>query len=204
MTDYSQTGEQAIIARAIAAAGVDRGRCLDVGAYHASVFSHSRPLIEAGWSALLVEPHPAHAGRLRDAYAGHGGVDVLVAAIVPNVGWPGVAWMAATDDMTSTLLTTFEARWEAAGTVYTGRIPVACVPIEDVCGLAGPFDVVSIDAEGLSYGIADSLLRQGGDRPAVIVVEADGPGERDALVRLARSVGYALAGDTANNVVLAR
>lgn len=44
------------------------GFVVDVGAHEGYSWSNSYPLIMAGWSGLLIEPHPTFVGKIRETY----------------------------------------------------------------------------------------------------------------------------------------
>ena len=53
---YSQRDEEKYILEAFD--GKTDGRFLDIGAWHPTVFSNTRALIEMGWSGVMIEPSP--------------------------------------------------------------------------------------------------------------------------------------------------
>lgn len=194
MKDFSQFGEQAVILEHV---GAKRGRFLDIGAYDAFVFSNVRALFELGWTGLLVEPHPVHAERLRGQYPAESGVQVVEAAVGPL---PGTGHLRTTLDATSTMHAPTYDKWrgECAYDAETTEVPV--LSLTQVFA-SGPFDVVSIDAEGWSVPLLDRMF-QLGHRPRVVVVEHDHGVVQVAL--LGRNAGYRVALRNGTNVVLVK
>lgn len=195
MTDYSQNGEQLVIAEH---AGDKPGRFCDVGAYDAFALSNTRALFERGWGGVVIEPNPAHAQRLRSQYPEGGGVVVIEAAMGL---FPGTAEMRMTDDATSTAHAPTYAKWRDTSDYHPGVVQVPVVTWGQVWERQGPFDVVSIDAEGWSMPLLDRLLALG-HRPRVIVVEHDGR-LIDAAIA-GGAAGYLVALRNGENVVLVR
>jgi hypothetical protein len=61
MKSYSQYGEDLIILDAFAGSQYledEPGTFLDIGAWHPTIFSNTRALIERGWAGVIIEPSP--------------------------------------------------------------------------------------------------------------------------------------------------
>lgn len=184
MRDYSQEGEQGAILASLPDAGVRH--VLDVGAWHPTVFSNSRALIEAGWSAVLLEPHPVHAAHLQATYAEWADVEVLERALGLEAGLLPL-WL--TDDSMSTFDEPTRVKW-ADEAAYRDAPHMAMVTTwETLWAARGPFDVVSLDAEGWSVPLLRRMLYLG-YRPAVVCCEYDH--ELTAICRTMRDSGYHL------------
>jgi len=196
VTDYSQSGEQAVILEHVG--DRKRGRFLDIGAYDAVTFSNVRALFERGWTGVLVEPNATHADRLRTQYPVDTGVVVVEAAVGVL---PGTGEMRATDDATSTLHPPTYEKWRGDVVYHPGVVMVNVVSLESIYLMFGAFDVVSIDAEGWSVPILDRLVALG-HRPDVIVVEHDNRLRQVGMI--AAQGGYARAAINAQNAILVR
>ena len=165
VTDFSQDGEQEWILRSVP----EVGRFLDIGAWHATKFSNVRALFLQGWSGVLVEPHPDHAARLRRAYERHPSVVVMECAVALRAGR---RLLHATDDAVSTMDLVTREKWREAA-VYDREVLVECSTLEQVYDAAGPFDFVSIDAEGFSVDLAVRLFELPVRLPVCVCVEYD-------------------------------
>lgn len=74
---FSQSGEDGIIARIFEVVGEGERFCCEFGAWDGVHLSNTRALVENGWSALLIEGEP---GRFRDLEAGSRGNSRIVCA----------------------------------------------------------------------------------------------------------------------------
>lgn len=194
--DFSQAGEQS----AILEHTPRTGRFLDVGAWDAFAMSNVRALYEDGWGGVLVEPNPSHAARLRDVYRFSAAVRVLEVAVGPRSAGP-TARFQMTLDATSTGDPETFAKWQGE-VAYTGEAEVAVVAMPSLWASHGPFDFVSIDAEGWSGSVFMDLVAQCRPFPACICVEHDGAFA--ALEKLAWNDGYKRVLLNGTNLVLAR
>ncbi len=149
---YSQRDEERYILKACESA--TRRRVLDIGAFHPTVMSNSRALIEAGWQAVLIEPSPGPLRNLVQEYGRNVDVTVVAAAACLGGGW---IQMAVTDDAVSSSNEQNVSKWSAAGG-YFGTMIVPCITIPDILHHFGAFDMVSIDVEGGSVDLLKALL----------------------------------------------
>lgn len=201
MKDYSQSGEQALVAEW--ADGRPPGRVLDIGAGDGETFSNSRTLIEQGWSAVLVEPAPWAVDRLSGLYWENKRVEVVNAVVTPD-RWGLMPFQYARDDHLSTMNEKQRKRW--AKLVPFEPVTVVAVQLRYLIGyFAGGFDMVTIDAEGESM----ALLAAYRELPAweqveCLVVEVEDEKERDTARGLVITEGWQGCYVTANNVVLIR
>lgn len=194
--DYSQFGEQAAIIGNTPAVGT----FLDIGSWDAYAMSNVRALYENGWGGVLVEPHPGHAARLRHAYRYSLAVTVLEMAVSPVPLLTPTVRVALTDDATSTADPATLTKW--SGEVeYSGSADVAAVTLPDLWATHGPFQFVSVDAEGWSVPIFNDLLAQCRPLPACVCVEHDG--RHTACQRRAERLGYSVVAVNGTNLVLA-
>ena len=148
------------------------GRLLEIGAYDGTASSISAPLIEAGWSAVLVEPASKPFGRLLDKYAGNERVSLVHAAVLPDGGLVKF-WETETlhYDQLSSTVDGFCHGWGVKGREYL----VSAVSVADLLARfdANSFDLVIVDAEGVSVRITKMLPLAEMARTKVICVESD-------------------------------
>lgn len=167
-TSYSQSGEDLIIDFIFKAIGMDSPVYLDIGAHHPFYLSNSALLYEQGSRGICIEPDPVlfkeiQKKRKRD--------------ICLNVGI-GMGREAEADFylMSSPTLNTF-SKEEATKYLSLGytikeiiKTPLKNInSIIDEC-LDGSPDFVSIDVEGLDYGILKSIDFEK-YRPKVLCIE---------------------------------
>lgn len=165
------------------------GNVLEIGAWHPTCFSNSRRMIDAGWSAVLVEPTPLAVEKLLRAYRENEKVEVISGAVGLTGGF---LHMDVTEDAVSTFdSSTFEI-WKRTGGYY-GKMLVKPIPVGEIWDSFGPFDVVSIDAEGQSVSILREMLRHipraaFAKYPTVICVEFDN--QKQAVREIAGHSNY--------------
>lgn len=139
---------------------------LEIGAYHPTVLSNSRLLIENGWKALLIEASPYCAANLIDEYGKNPNVQIINAAVAVAGATHRLIKMKLTRDATST------AGDPWPGTTYNGEAWVPMITVEEMLMQFGPnFDVVSIDAEGTSVELAVDYIKRVWPRPKLLIVE---------------------------------
>lgn len=194
--DYSQFGEQAAILEHTPRVGT----FLDVGAYDAFTFSNVRALYEDGWGGVVVEPHPGHAERLRKQYAYSLAVTVLELAVADTARAGGTVRLELTDDATSTADPATHHKWRDE-IHYDGQADVQAVSIRDLWESHGPFQFVSLDAEGWSVPIFSDLLRECRPLPPCVCVEFDW--HRGLAEHQARLHGYRVVCQNDTNLVFA-
>lgn len=176
---YSQNDEEKFILQACLGGShaEDKGRFLDLGAFHPTVFSNVRALYEKGWSGVLVEASPGPFLSLLKAY----GEDQQITLINGAIGLTsGFAKMYATDDAVSTTSEEVHKVWEKDGGYY-GSFLTPQIEIERLLNRFGrDFDFINIDIEGNSAAVFLRILELGA-RPRCFCVEHDGKsGQLDA------------------------
>lgn len=62
------------------------GFVLDVGAHDGFKWSNSFPVINAGWSGILIEPHPVYVERIRERYKSRPDIKIVESAISDYTG----------------------------------------------------------------------------------------------------------------------
>lgn len=190
---YSQNEEEIHILRACEKA--ERRNLLDIGAFHPTVFSNSRALIEAGWSAVLVEPSPGPMRNLLSSYGARPDIELVQAGITP--GTDPLMQMHITDDAVSSADPAVIEKWKSAGGFF-GKLWVPCIPLHSALERWGPFDFVNIDAEGISLALFEALLATE-MFPRCICMEHDGEVARACMAAQARS--YRLMYTSQENLV---
>jgi hypothetical protein len=194
-TDYSQSGEQAVILAW--AASHEPGSFVDFGAYDGERYSNTAALADLGWPGLLIEAAPDAANECAKRYADRPDVTVVLAAFDPR------------DADGPTLL-----HWSPAAmysSLHSGRRPTAAkapllLPRLDHEWLAATLNELpaplfaSIDIEGDSLGALEWLLENA--PPDCVCVEANNPADRN--VALALLAGWDLLAENDVNLILAQ
>jgi len=129
------------------------GRLLEIGAYHPTVFSNSRALIEVGWGGLLVEPSPKCFSGLEEFYKDSDVVDVVNVAIG---SYDGKLKFHDSGGANATAIEEHYKLWKDVQLDYED-VEVDCVTWDTFYrNFPGIYNFVSIDAEGMDY----LILRQ--------------------------------------------
>ena len=161
--------------------------------------SNTRQLAEAGWSGVCVEPAVTPFRSLMRNYKGFGEISLVHAAIMPRRGL-SVFWDTA--DALSTFDAKHMRKWQVGSGVPFNEIWTAHVTFADLFAvLPGPYDFISIDAEGNSVALLESLdpMRVGA---RMISVEHD---DRLAdIATWATAYGFRQIGRTEENVLLGK
>src|SRR5579884_3548129 len=128
MKDYSQNGEQAAILKALYGDEAPHPwnpprRFIEIGAYHPTVFSNTRALVELGWHGVMIEPSPGCMRTLAAEYNGREGITLIQACVSLHTG---LVQMNVTDDAVSTRDAHQFEQWKAVGGYY-GKILVPAI-----------------------------------------------------------------------------
>lgn len=140
-TDYSQSGEQAVI---LAHCG-EPGVFLDIGANDGVTFSNTRALVDLGWSGVYVEPGTAALAKFRQNLPDARAYQVAVSDA------DGTASFHESDEasrhMLSSLVDEQKKKWSYFG---FATFEVETVTVETLLKRTGltRIDFLSIDAEG--------------------------------------------------------
>lgn len=195
MRDYSQTGEQAHILKAVE--GIERGRLLDIGSWDPEDKSNSRALIEMGWEAVLFEPSP---GPLRDLLRFYKPIWERVYIVSnPVTVQGGMVRMHVTDDAVSTAHSANLEQWRETGGFY-GVMNALSISIRDLFEhFGGDFQFVNFDVEGTSVDLFAEMCRVG-PRPRCVCIEHDA--RHVELAGIAEAANYATVHLNGNNAVL--
>lgn len=200
--DYSQSGEQQLLLDVVARLGLT-GKLLDVGAGDGETYSNSRALLDAGWAGTLVEPAAWAFSRLIDR-----NIDSIVrrhvqacqAVVVPDRKGLTGFWYSK-DDHLSTIDEGHRRTWS-----HVPFVPIfaAAVTMDDVLTAFGPFELTSIDAEGVSLSLL-AAYRTHGHWPHLRVVCVEVESTADVARALAIcGDGWEVAGETPNNLIVCR
>lgn len=229
---YSQhPGEEAAILKIFGEGlpGTFRGKALEIGAWIGTTFSNTRALYERGWYLVLVEPAPgpmvqllrtcskcgsspgerygerkqARCDSCKDRAETRYGYDPRVTLIQAAVARErSLLRMWATDDALSTGCDDQTQRWGDQGGYY-GRVWVPTITVNDIVNQFGPFDFISIDAEGMNqevfFGVPLAAMR-----PKSLIVEYSSAGERATMSNHAHKHGYVeyfATGESGGNVI---
>lgn len=130
------------------------GRLLDIGAYHPTVFSNSRALIELGWSAILVEPSPKCFKNLSSFYKDSEKVYTVQVAIGT---WDGKLKFYDSAGANATADEKHYKLWKPLQLDYE-EIEIDCVSWSTFYGnFPGIYDFISIDCEGMDWSILKQI-----------------------------------------------
>jgi FkbM family methyltransferase len=193
---YSQSNEETHVLAACA--HIERGRFLDLGAYHPTVFSNTRALFERGWGGVLVDPSPGPVAALVREYGNDSRMVVVAAAVGREAG---MVKLRCSDDAVSSTDPAHIETWSKVGGYY-GWLQVPAVTVMQLIEWHGPFDMVSIDTEGTSVGLLADLLLSAEPAPACIVVEYNSWLEETKMV--ASDAGYDSVYTSDQNLVLVK
>lgn len=147
------------------------GRFLDVGAWDGVTMSNCRALAEAGWSGVCVEPAVKSFMSLMYNYETFQNVELVHAAIMAD---HGLSKFWNTDDALSSFSPKHVRVWRDNAGVPFRRIWAPHVTFQTLFeALPGPYDFVSLDAEGFSVTLLQMLdpIRIGAK---LVCVENDG------------------------------
>jgi FkbM family methyltransferase len=156
---YSQNQEEQIILNYFD--NVKVGHVLDIGANDGKTFSNSLALIERGWMATLIEPHPVAFDLLRKRHAGNSFVECYKIAIADKTGTMKLSMnsphIAGDTGLLSTLVESETDKWK--GVVSYDTISVPTYTFKDFQNgfKCDKFDFITIDAEGMDYAILSQI-----------------------------------------------
>ncbi len=193
---WSQRGEDKIINDFF---GDHKGRFLDIGAWDGVDKSNCRALAEDGWTGVCVEPAVKPFLKLIRNYHGFRGIDLVHAAIMPT---RGLSRWWDTEDALSSFDKSHVDKWHDGAGVPFQEMWVAHVTLVDLfCNLPGPYDFVSIDAEGNSVAILQTFDPVLVSARLVCVEHDDRHADIDAW---AQTYGFRKVGRTTENVFLGK
>lgn len=185
-----------------------RGRFLDLGAHDGQRGSNTLLLAEHGWSGVLVDASPQTCKRLCQTASRFPGVEVVHAVIGMTPGL--VPFWCVFDDGLSSLSTTSKPLQDR-GLERTGahKFWANALTIPDLLTAhPGPYDVVSIDLEGISLDVMRAIPWDD-IKCRFAVIEAFpsavlGQDERPTVQAYMESRGFRLLAHSLENVILGR
>ena len=198
---YSQNAEQEAILAAFPYNGpiwIGDMRFLDIGAWHATDKSNTRALFERGWGGVLVEPSPGPFAGLQKEYGDCERITLINAAVCFD-GNPVMMYLS--DDALSTSHTETYEKWKPYAQFTPEPVEVPGITIDAIYETHGPFDFVSIDAEGVSVDILHHLLALT-PLPKCICIEYDD--RLPEVLTAATARGYSATYCSGENVVLVK
>lgn len=148
---YSQFEEEEYI---IEFFGDKKGRVLEIGAYHPTVFSNSRALIERGWEGVLVEPSPQCFPAIEKFYENDERIQTVQVAISNHNG------KMKFYDSGGAIATGHKGhynRWKKYDGSYT-EIEIDCVDWRTFYNnFPGVYEFISIDCEGMDWEVLQQI-----------------------------------------------
>lgn len=197
---FSQFGEDIEIAKLFAPDF--KGHILEIGAWHPEQLSNSRMLIEAGWSATLVEfsPKPVHELILHYGYNDR--IRIIQAAI--SAGEEHVSRFEVTENALSSDSEEHNKKWKDAKANYYGHLWVPTLSVRKLLDQFfgdSRFHFASVDTEGSSVPIAIAIMETDW-RPEVLCCEYDN--SLPYLLTEAQKYGYKAVHTNGTNVILSR
>lgn len=197
---YSQGNEEAFILHHFRDKGV--GRFLDIGAYNGHTFSNTMALAEQGWGGVCVEPSPHAFMYLHKHHGANPDIQLVCAAVHDHE--ETVAKFFVTPDAISSLNADHRTRWESKpGVDKFSEIYVHVMSVEQLFkAFPGPYDFITIDAEGVSCAITRALFKHCQTFhwfPSLMCIEHD---EDPGLMQEAKALGYRMIHKDCNNMIL--
>jgi FkbM family methyltransferase len=174
---FAHNDEDVVLWRALAGAGVDKGRYIDVGASRPTDVSVSRAFYDRGWRGIVIEPAPGCAASLRQQRPN----DIVIEAVVTADGGQSIPQYERHDPGRSALGGEVGTTHRNAGTVVRA-VEMPTRTLDDILAQAGwtgmEIHFLSIDADASADGSAADILR-GLDlrrwRPWVLVIGSGTP-----------------------------
>lgn len=146
---YSQNSEESFILDFFEKK--EKGKFIDIGAFHVFQFSNTRALYEKGWGGVLVEPAPSNYKAIADHYKDEPRIEVLNVAIGETTG--EIDFYESGGDAVGTSDEKHMKKWGDAGVKYT-KIKVPQVSVEEFFYKhIDDTDFISIDTEATNMAI---------------------------------------------------
>lgn len=195
---YAQHGDDLLLLNVFQNLGIEKPSYLDIGAHHPETISNTKLLYDRGSRGVNVEANPAlihefYTQRLEDQ-------NICIAIGLED----GEASLFMYSE-TSGRNTVDPKEVEKMKGVMTVRkqitVPVITINslLNKFCGGVWP-DLLSVDIEGLDYGVLESMLYTPDNKPKVICVETRIE-DTDKMVDLMLDKGYALLFRCSENLI---
>lgn len=163
------------------------GRFLDIGAGDGCTFSNTEPLLDAGWSGVMVEPA---LGQLRWLIENHGDnprVDILPALLKPYHGYDWHSFYEARDYSTCQQYHRDKVIAHSQGEISFRYRFAAAIDWNGIMALyPGPYQFLNIDVEGMNaevLGMAPMACFE------MVCIEIDPASELDWMKSHLRNAG---------------
>lgn len=159
---YAQFGEDTVLLELFK--DIPRGRYVDVGAHHPYRYSNTYLLYKKGWHGVNIDPNPHTIALFTKARPD----DQNVCAGVGRAGT--LTYYRFSDPAVNTFRKEEAEKWKGKSFLkFLGTTEVRVVPLSGL--VEGPFDLLSIDAEGMDLEVLQSYGWE--HFPKVIVIEGD-------------------------------
>lgn len=195
MSHYSQNDEQEFVLEFF---NGRVGRLLEIGAFDGITFSNSRALLESGWTGILVEPDPFNLVKLITNT--HPSAQILCAAVSNKYemarlcieSYPDRGWAS-----------TIDTKLMGPDRVLNPNKATVSIPTITMAELEmfGPFDFISIDAEGMDFRIIKSTPREMLEDCHLLCIEPNNADQRTEIKEHLKSVGFEVVHETPENVL---
>ena len=173
-TSHSQSKEDIIIAHDI---GIIPELILDIGANDGRTFSNSLSFIkEFGSAAVCVEADPYAFCKLFEEHKHRSNVHTVLGTVMPNAkDWGITPFTLFSDSLISTADEGYRNRWKSSkrseDPIYTSSIDWWDLMDARLKPVDKPYDMISLDPEGLSPELMDHIPTQLIDECKVFVIE---------------------------------
>ena len=142
------------------------GTFADIGAYHPTVFSNTRRLVEMGWSGTMWEPDPNCFPHLENEYKDNPKIILHQKALITTQE-PKVKWYHSRGDALSSTKEYNKIKWAKDGVVFD-EMEVEAMYVGDVDWTQ--FNFINIDTEGTSISLLKSINF---DKTDLVCIEFD-------------------------------
>jgi len=130
---------------------IDNGVVVDVGAHDGYKWSNSWPLIDAGWTGLLVEPHPQYCNSIHELYKKNDKVTLVESAISNYEGstelYDGKSLTTIIKDFAEACNDVAWARGHISGKTFNVKVSTIDKVLEEN-NVKPNFEVFTLDIEG--------------------------------------------------------
>jgi hypothetical protein len=175
----------------------ERGRFLEIGAFHPKCFSNSRALYEKGWGGVLIEPSPGPLRELVKEYGYDRRVEVVCGAVGTS---DDVIQLRLTDDAVSG---NEDPAWAEKGGFY-GYACYQPISVGWIMNHFSYFDFLSIDTEGTSFSILQHWMFATGKNPRPRVVVCEHNYKHAEIAAFMKQYDYRAVHVNDCNIILAR
>lgn len=204
----SQNNENELIAQHFAAhPPVHGNRVLDIGAWDGVNLSNSRPQVEAGWQAVLVEGAAGPFTALMNACRGFNATRLVQAFIIGDMTpMPPsrLICMHHTYDAVSTADPVVYEAWRGAVKDYF-PIVVPVIRVKELLSMfPGPYDLITLDTEGETYSIFLDVIELTECSCLVVEHAAGGVSYLNVMRAAAIAKGYREIGVNGENLIFVK